>query len=140
MYASDASLGAGAVVSTQVDNGLVEKIWLGSDKKGCYTQLDGQSLALLAAAGEETHECASRDAIVDQLKPKKSLLLYFDFVEFFGGAARVSKCLSDLGFTVAPPLDLSLSAHYDLTDLRVMEWCMHMISSRRFKPFLSEPP
>lgn len=144
IFASDASLGRGAVVSTKIDENLAEVLWLGSDKKGCYTRLDGVGLATLAAAGEEIHDLPTADPInhpeCPDEHPYKSPLLYFDFVEFFGGAARVSKCLAELGFTVAPPLDLSMSSHYDMTDLRVIEWCMHMIASKRFRAFLTEPP
>lgn len=143
IFASDASLGRGAVVSTKVDEGVAEVLWLGSDKKGCYTRLDGAGLAALSAAGEEVHDLPAVHPDhfdVPEEHPYRSPLLYFDFVEFFGGAARVSKCLAKMGFTVAPPLDLSLSSHYDMTDLRVIEWCMHMIASKRFKAFLSEPP
>ena len=56
VFASDASLGLGAVVSTEVECGFAEAVWLGSDKRGCYSRLDAEHLSLLAAAGEETHE------------------------------------------------------------------------------------
>ena len=138
IYASDASLGLGAVVSAEVDESLVEVLRLGSDKKGCYTRLDGPALAMLAAAGEEVHE--GYDLPLPELGPSKGLLMYYDFVEFFGGSGRVSKCMADLGFTVAPCLDLTASKHYDMTDVRLLEWCLHMIEQGRFRSFLTEPP
>ena len=48
--------------------------------------------------------------------------------------------MKEAGFSVAPPLDLSDSRHYDFTDERLLEWCFHMIESNRFRSFLSEPP
>ena len=50
VYASDASLGAGAVCQTQAPPDVSEVLWLGSDKRGCYTRLDGFARATLAAA------------------------------------------------------------------------------------------
>ena len=41
IFASDASLGRGAVVSKKIEESLAEVLWLGTDKKGCYTRLDG---------------------------------------------------------------------------------------------------
>ena len=137
VYASDASLGYGAVVTTESEEDLVEDLWLGSDKRGCYTRLDGPAMAMLAAAGEETHDLLT---IPGQEEPKKGPLLYYDFVEFFGGSGRVSECMAQLGHSVAPCLDLSGSQHYDLTDCRLLEWCLHMIEQGRFAAFLSEPP
>ena len=113
VYASDASLGLGAVVSAKIDSGISEILWLGSDKKGCYSRLDSESLALLAAAGEEVHESFGTRGTGPGEKPQKAPLLYFDFVEFFGGSGRVSECMREKGFSVAPPLDLSESRHYD---------------------------
>ena len=141
VFASDASLGMGAVVSTHLPPSVVEAIWLGSDKKGCYTRLDSAPKALLAAASVEL----DNDGVDDKnfglsVGPYRSPLLYYDFVEFYGGSGRVSDCMRSLGHAVAPPLDLSSSAHYDMTSLRLLEWCMHMIESGRFASFLSEPP
>jgi len=137
VYAFDASLGYGAVVTTESEEDLVEDLWLGSDKRGCYTRLDSPAMAMLAAAGEETHDLPT---IPGQEEPKKGPLLYYDFVEFFGGSGRVSECMAQLGHSVAPCLDLSGSQHYDLTDCRLLEWCLHLIEQGRFAAFLSEPP
>ena len=140
VFASDASLGKGAFVSTEIDAGLSEVLWLGSDKRGCYSRLDGPELALLSAAGEETHELHSSFVEQPAQGPQKSPLLYFDFVEFYGGSGRVSACMAELGHSVAPPLGLSSSRHYNMTDARLLEWAMHMIEQKRFRSFLSEPP
>jgi len=49
-----------------------------------------------------------------------------------------SKAASALGLVVT--LDISDSAHYDLKDVRLLEWIMHMVESSRFGSFLIEPP
>ena len=139
IYASDASLGKGAVCSTNIDPAVSEVIWLGSDKRGCYTHLDGAATALLAAAGEEPYD-TSCQVFQEAENPRKSPLLYFAFVEFYGGSGRISACLVEGGFQVAPPLDLSASEHYNMTNVRLLEWCLHMIETARFESFMSEPP
>ena len=57
---------------------------------------------LLSAAGEA------------EQRPPRPLLLYFDFVEFFGGSGRVSAAAYKLGLSVAPPLDLDASVHFTI--------------------------
>eukprot|EP00435_Cladocopium_sp_Y103_P039317 s2363_g10.t1 len=57
------------------------------------------------------------------------------------GVGAVSAAAVELGLTVAPPLDLSGSPpHYDLTNLDLLMWVMHMIKEKRFRSFLVEPP
>ena len=139
LYASDASMGKGAYVKTEITDEVSEVLWLGSDKRGCYTRLDGPAISLLAAAGEEVHDLPSHgDGILPEVNPKKSPLL--DFVEFYGGSGRISKIMNDMGFSVAPPLDLSASRHFDMSCPRLLEWCLQMIESKRIRSFLSEPP
>ena len=139
LLASDASLAKGAFTFTPASEKVVEVLWLGSDKKGCYSKLEGFPKDSLAALGEELYEDV-RPFDFQHEKPKKSLLLYYDFVEFFGGSGRVSKMAYDLGLVVAPPLDLDASSHYNLEEPRLIEWAFHMIEEGRFKSFLTEPP
>ena len=115
---------------------IAESVWLGSDKKGSYERLLTFPHDVLAALGEEPQ---AEDGHVAH-HPKKGPLLYFDFVEFYGGSGRVSACVRDLGFSVAPPLDLDSSQAYDLSSPRLLEWAMMMIESGRFGSFLTEPP
>ena len=112
----------------------------GKRQEGCYSKLDGPELSLLNAAGEEIHESALNCSGEDPGHPAKSPLLYFDFVEFFGRSGRVCHCVKELGHSMAPPLDLSASRHYDLSEPQLLEWCLHMIEQKRFRSFLSEPP
>ena len=63
--------------------------------------------------------------------PFKSPLLY-NFT--------VGRGSSGEGFCVAPVLDLSNSRHYDMSDLRLLEWSIHMMEEQRFRSCLVEPP
>ena len=140
VFASDASLGRGSVVSTSVSQKVSEALFLGSDKKGTYSKLEGFPGQLLSAVGEEHADDLKLATEAPGESPEKPMLLYFDFVEFFGGSGRVSAEAQKLGLVVAPPLDLDSSVHYDLEKPRMLEWAFHMIETGRFASFLSEPP
>eukprot|EP00434_Breviolum_minutum_P010153 symbB.v1.2.008961.t1/scaffold508.1/size221222/10 len=107
IFATDASLSAGAIVETDADEDLSRLLWRGGDKKGSYTVLDGGFRSALKALGEFYDDGRVEEPL--KVSPKKSPLLYFDFIEFYGGAGGISKHLHDMGFSVAPPLDLSKS-------------------------------
>ena len=91
----------------------------------------------MAAIGEERYEDVAE---IMQPTLQKAPLLYFDFVEFFGGAGMVSACASEIGMSVAPPIDLDASQFYNFTSLRLLEWCLYMVEHNRFRSFLTEPP
>eukprot|EP00435_Cladocopium_sp_Y103_P066008 s89_g28.t1 len=139
MYASDASLSKGAVVRTEIDPAITEEVWLDSDKKGAHVFLDNGFRQSLRHLGEEPflEEVPEEEPLI---RPKSSPLLYFDFVEIFGGVGAVTRAASKLGLVCAPPLDLSSSRHYDLTSSRMLEWTIMMISEGRFRSFLISPP
>ena len=63
----------------------------------------------------------------------------FDFVEVCGGAAGTSACLAAWGYAVMPPIELSDSPHYDLRDLKVVEWLCNMLQSKRLRGIMLEP-
>ena len=139
-FASDASMNSGAVVATELQEKQVRHLWLGSNKKGHYTKLDNGFAACLRAVGYDEDQNQEEDNVQQLERPYKAPLLYFDFVEICGGSGVLSREAAELGLVVAPVLDLTYSEHYDLGDLRFLEWVMHMICSRRFRSFFLEPP
>ena len=138
--ASDASLGAGAVVAAELQERTVRMLWLGADKKGHDTKLDSVASALLRTLGEEGCHEDEIDAFGGPPQPVKSPLLYYDFVEVCGGSGVLSRAALSLGLVVAPVLDLTYSPHYDFGDLRVLEWLLHMLDEKRILSFFVEPP
>ena len=138
VLASDASLAKGAVVKAEIDPALTEVLWLDTDKKGSSVALDNGFRQCLRHLGEEP--LLEEGAPEELVRPKASPLLYFDFVEICGGVGAVSKAAADLGLSVAPPLDLSFSRHYDLGCLRMFEWVIMMVAEGRFRSFLISPP
>lgn len=136
-FATDASLAKGAVVSASVDPEVCEELWLDTEKKGSYVMLDSGFREMLKHLGDFEIEEIAEPPLV---RPKASPPLYFDFVEFCGGVGAVSSAATKLGLVVAPPLDLSASRHYNMEDLRLLEWAIFMITEGRFRSFLLEPP
>ena len=138
IYATDASLSKGAVVSSKQSSSVVEALWLGGDKRGCYTKLDDGFRAML-----KTHGFGSEDveeAVPEELTiPKRGLDFSFDFVEICGGAASVSKSMAALGLTVCPSIELSDSPCYDVRNVRLVQWVVHMLQTGRIGSVMLEP-
>ena len=140
VFATDASLEKGAIVSAPIALDLCEKLWLTGDKKGAYTHLDNGFRAVLRHLGEVDDDLDAPNPKACEVSPKKPPLLYFDFVEICGGAGKVADAMVRRGHSVAPVLDLSESLHYDLTSLRLLEWIIYMLEENRFRSFLIAPP
>ena len=82
VYASDSSSRSGAFTWTEVGEHETKNLWRHADKKGSYTKLDSPVRLLLKELVPETE--LAEDFV--SLGPFKSPLLYFDFVQFYGGA------------------------------------------------------
>lgn len=117
----------GAVVATHVSTETSRYFWRVGAKKGGYSRLLTKDLLVLGA--EKSNE-----------NPKKTPLLRFDFIEICGGAAKVSRELSKLGWVIGPCLDLDSSPHFDLSALELLRWVLHLLETGRLDGFLAQPP
>ena len=135
LRASDSSSTKGAIVTTSIPSSLSRVLWEGADKKGAYTKLETPVRCLSKELFQETEIFEDVPA-----GPFKAPIMVFDFIEFYGGAGVISHHMKDLGFTVAPPLDLSASGHYNMSSLRLLEWAIHMVEDGRLKSWMVEPP
>ena len=141
IYATDASLQKGAIVEMETDELEAKALWLGCDKKGSYTMLDNPFRSILRSLGEDGFEEGEPSFLPNEfLQVPKPPLFFFDFVEICGGAGRVSDAMASLGHVVAPVLDLSMSSFYNLCELRLLEWVLHMLAEKRFGSCVVEPP
>ena len=135
VFATDASLHKGAVTSREIHPDAADWLWLGGDKKGGYTMLEEHHRELLIAIGQPP-ECQDS---VEATAPENALNFYFDFIEVCGGSAGVSKALAKKGYVVAPPLDISDLLHFDICNLRLLDWILYMITQRRLRAVMVEP-
>ena len=138
LFATDASLGKGAIVETEVPKEWSQLLWDGCSKQGHYTMLDSPYRELLKHVGEELEE--EDEQAVPSPDPERQLPFYFDFVEICGGVGAVSKAMTQLGAVVAPVLDLSRSRQYNIKSTRMLEWIFYMIEENRFASLLLAPP
>ena len=140
VYATDASNQRGAVTACRASDSLSQSLWLGGDRKGSYTMLEkGPALVLrqLGIPSEEDEKVALEGL---PPSPTRSIDFAFDFVEICGGSGVLSKELARRGLRVCTPLDLTASKHFDLTNVKLLDWMLQMIHERRFLSVGCEPP
>ena len=137
IFATDASMRKGAVVSREVTEDVAKAVWLGGDKKGAYTKLDNPFASALKNLGIENGEAEEE---FSGEAPTAGLDFSFDFCEICGGSGVVSKEASKLGMTVCPPIELSNSVHYDIGDIRLIEWLCFMLTTGKIRSCMFEPP
>lgn len=141
VFCTDSSDSKGAFVSTPVKEDVARFFWRTGSKKGGYSRLVSKHEALLRRLSldpePEELEAGGQSSFGS---PKKSPLLRFDFVEICGGAAKVSRELAKLGWTIGPCLDLDSSPHFNLASLDLLRWVVFMLESHRLDGFLVQPP
>ena len=138
LFASDASLAKGAIVSTPLDSSEAELLWRTAERKGGYSKLDNDPRALRRVIGDP-------DVDEDPLEgfpvgPSRNPPLRFDFVETCAGSSRISHFCSEAGLSVCPPLDLEHSRQYDLLSADVMLWVVAMLQEGRLRSAFVSPP
>ena len=140
VYATDASLNKGAVTSACVSSSISELLWLGGDRKRAYTLLDQGPASTLRQLGVPTEE--EEKVALEGLTsaPKKALDFAFDFVEICGGSGVLSAELVKRGYSVCTPIDLTASEHFDLKEVKLLDWILQMVKERRFRSLGCEPP
>ena len=141
IFATDASSHRGAICSCPVDVQTAEVVWKCSKSKGSYTRLMTPSETLLRRLGirEEVddQESSHKDF---QEAPKRPLAYRFDFIEVFAGVGGITKAIANLGVSVGPPIELSYSEEYDVSESHVQRWLTYLVSSRLVLAIVCEPP
>ena len=129
IYATDASLDKGAIVSTRIPENLFVAMFRTARNKGNYTRL--------MTAYERVTE--DEPGYEEQTVPRPVVSKY-GFIEIFAGAAVVSEEMKKLGFLVLTPVELSSSSEFDVEASYVIEWITHLIAQGRVEAFMVEPP
>ena len=137
VFTSDSSGPKGAVAETSVPDRIARVLWRTGSKKGGYAKLLSkiEALAQKLEVGREPLPFNG-----DNPKPAKPIGLRYDFIEICGGAARVSKAMSSLGWVVGPCLDLDRSQFFDLSSDLLLRWILHLIESGNLHAFFVQPP
>ena len=134
LFATDASLEKGAIVQTEASSSLQMVLHRVGKTKGAYSKLSSL----------EEQDAELRSEIIAGLSysggPNKPLAYNFDFIEIFAGSGKVTHFMSQMNWIVGPPIDLSESDQFDLQWSHVMRWLSFLISHRRVRAFMVEPP
>ena len=148
VYASDASTAKGAFCRAEASEEKMHPLWQAGDFKGARTFLDSWQKQTVGEAEffeEEDWETLHEEVFPGQgsskcAAPARPLAQHFDFLEVCGGSGVVSDQVAALGYVVGPIIDLTYSCHYDLLDLRAVEWLLFMVQNRRVRAVALEPP
>ena len=131
VFCTDASMERGAVLEAPVSETIAKVIHRSLKSKGAYTRLQ-----------QDPEEVWKEDGPVEAggPSPDRPLAFYYDFIEIFSGAARVTHFMASRGWTCGPPLDLTWSEEVNLTFVHVASWIAFMICGGRLRAFMVEPP
>ena len=135
LFATDASLEKGAIVSCPLEKDTMECLWRSCRSKGGYSKLLSANQSVLSRCLDFEEEDVPKTESI-----KRPLAYRFDFVEVFAGAATVTSQVAALGFSVCCPIDLSFSRELDLSHVRVLEWLLHLVVNHFVKSMMLEPP
>ncbi len=159
VFATDASLSKGGITEAEVPQELATLLWRDSDKRGANLPLQSRATALIKEydttfeEGVDAMDCFVGGDGVGELyylyededgigspEVHRPIGLNYDFVEVRGGSGVVTKALCRLGVSCGPILDITYSRHYNLTDLRVIQWVIFLMEEGRLRSFLVAPP
>ena len=136
IYATDASDTMGGICSARVGEDVAEILWRQCKSKGAYTRLLTSAEVLLRRLELHEEGRAGREA---EAVPRP-LAFSFYFIEIFAGSAKVTSFVEKMGVSVGPPVELSLSEEFDVSNWWVLRWLAHLICNRLVKCFAIEPP
>ena len=135
LFATDASLDKGAILSCAQDRKVMEVLWRSCRSKRGYSKLLNQTQSVLARSTDfEEPEVENPEPV------KRPLAFRFDFIEIFAGAATVTAKVAERGFSVCCPIDLSFDGELDMTKLHVLECVLHLVMNHYVKAVMIEPP
>ena len=140
IYCTDASISHGAILKAKLKPEIAEVLWKTTKSKGAYSRLLTPLEATLRHLGELEEVPQQRRSQDASQNVERPLAFYYDFIETFAGAAKITRFLAQMGFTVGPPLDLSVSPEYDMNSTFVSSWFSFMLSEKRLKSFFGGPP
>ena len=137
VYATDASSSKGAICRSLQPPEVVRTLWKSCKSKGAYTRLLTSAESTLRRL-EILEETDNRACGVES--PSRPLAFSFEFLEVFGGSAKITRFLDELGLICGPPIELSLSEEFNLQYSHVQRWITFLLSSGRLKAVAAEPP
>ena len=143
IYCTDASLSKGAILEAEVPDKILRVLYRTSISKGAYTKmLSGRTSLLKTHDWKYEEEPFEEDNAfgISGPSPERPIAFSFEFIEVYAGSSKITKYLELKGIICGPPLDLSLSEEFDLSQSRVISWLTFLVSSKKLRAFVIEPP
>ena len=155
IFATDASLAKGAVVSTVVNKTVATALWRSADQRVRGVPMMRAAEAVAAWADPMFEPCPREygdepfsrevgdlcgEGTGDEKEVPRPLGLWFQFLEICGGAGVVTREVLKLGIVAGPVFDLSFSSQYDMVNHNVVMWFIHMMEEGRLLSWLCSPP
>ena len=140
IYATDASDAKGAFVSRSTRPEVARSLWRTGKKKTGFVRMLRREEALIRKLDidKEDHEWESPACAV--ISPEKPRAHRFHFIEVCGGSGKVSRAMSERGWTVGPVLDIGKSPFYNLRSLKLLSWILHLVQEGLLDSLMVEPP
>ena len=138
IYATDASDAKGAIVSRTLSPHVARALWRTGRKKGGYIRMLSRQEALIQKINEMKEFPLNASCEAESVD--RPMAYRFHFLEVCGGAGKITREMSALGWTCGPVLDLEASMHYDLSALRLLQWIFALLEEGRLDAFIVEPP
>eukprot|EP00435_Cladocopium_sp_Y103_P040350 s366_g11.t1 len=143
LYATDASEAKGAYVAKRVGHEVSRALWRTGRKKGGYVRMLNREEALIRKIDEMKEEHLFPLGFASQqhaVSPEKPRAHRFHFIEVCGGSGKISRAMSNRGWTVGPVLDLDSSPFFNLRSLKLLSWICHLLEHGLLDSFMVEPP
>ena len=135
LFATDASLNKGAIVSARIDPKVMQVLWKSCRSKGGYSKLLSPEQSVLARCIDFEEE-----PVIVEEPVRRPLAFRFDFVEVFAGASTVTEKVAARGFSVCCPIDITISSELNMACVHVVEWLIHLVQNHFVKAVMIEPP
>ena len=135
VFATDASLQKGAIVSCSPGRTIAEVLWKSCRSKGGYSKLLTREQVILPRRMDfEEFDVPKTEPV------QRPLAFRFAFIEVFAGAATVTACMARRGYSVCNPIDISFDKELDVSKVHVLEWILHLIDNLLVSAVMIEPP
>jgi hypothetical protein len=135
VFATDASLQKGAIVSCSPGRTIAETLWKSCRSKGGYSKLlTGEQAILSRCIDFEEFDVPKTETV------QRPLAFRFAFIEVFAGATTVTACMARRGYSVCNPIDISFDNELDVSKVHVLEWILHLIDNSLVSAVMIKPP
>ena len=136
-FATDASLGRGAICEAELPYDVARSLWLNSDRRGAYSKLVTGASADLAALGVPT---LTEDEDPSEAPMPAQIPFKLDLILVGRPSAHLLDAASRVGLRVGPAISYGASAHFDIFNPAFAVWLDSVLKARLVLSVVLLPP